>query len=342
MAFPRECTEAFLEAHVRAFEFFGFVPNRISYDNSRIAITKILTGHKRKHTAEFKRLISHYLFEPHFCNVRRPNEKGIVEGSVKYSRKNFMVPVPQVKDYDELNRLLRDCCESDINRVLRGKRSLTKRQLLVEDRIAGMALRDDTFDYRKTASTFASSESLVRYDTNDYSVPVKAAYHQVTVKAADGFIEIYNQDKLIARHRRCWDRERQIFEPMHYLELLERKPGSLDHARPLEDWHLPDCFDTYRRCLEDHRDNGTKEYIRVLLLLNKYSMGRISRAINKALNYRIYCYDAILQFLLTTEDYAFTTFSLAGREHLRHVVVNTTDVSAYSSLISGGCNAKRA
>jgi transposase len=342
MAFPRECTEAFLEAHVRAFEFFRFVPNRISYDNSRIAITKILTGHKRKHTAEFKRLISHYLFEPHFCNVRRPNEKGIVEGSVKYSRKNFMVPVPQVKDYDELNRLLRDCCESDLNRVLRGKRSLTKRQLLTEDRIAGMALGDDTFDYRKTASTFASSESLVRYDTNDYSVPVKSAYHQVTVKASAGFIEIYSQDKLIARHRRCWDRERQIFEPMHYLELLERKPGSLDHARPLEDWHLPDCFDTYRRCLEAHRDNGTKEYIRILLLLNKYSMGRISRAINKALNYRIYCYDAILQFLLTTEDYVFTTFSLAGREHLRHVVVNTTDVSVYSSLMTGGCNVKRA
>jgi len=342
MAFPRECTEAFLEAHVRAFEFFGFVPNRISYDNSRIAITKILTGHKRKHTAEFKRLISHYLFEPHFCNVRRPNEKGIVEGGVKYSRKNFMVPVPQVKDYGELNRLLRDCCESDLNRVLRGKRSLTKRQLLTEDRIAGMALGDDTFDYRKTASTFASSESLVRYDTNDYSVPVKSAYHQVTVKASAGFIEIYSQDKLIARHRRCWDRERQIFEPMHYLELLERKPGSLDHARPLEDWCLPDCFDTYRRCLEANRDNGTKEYIRILLLLNKYSIGRISRAINKALNYRIYCYDAILQFLLTTEDYVFTTFSLAGREHLRHVVVNTTDVSAYSSLVSGGRNVKRA
>jgi hypothetical protein len=342
MAFPRECTEAFLEAHVRAFEFFGFVPNRISYDNSRIAITKILTAHKRKHTAEFKRLISHYLFEPHFCNVRRPNEKGIVEGSVKYSRKNFMVPVPQVKDYGELNRLLRDCCQSDLNRVLRGKRSLTKRQLLIEDRIAGMALGDDTFDYRKTASTFASSESLVRYDTNDYSVPVRSAYHQVTVKASAGFIEVYSQDKLIARHRRCWDRERQIFEPMHYLELLERKPGSLDHARPLEDWHLPNCFDIYRRCLEAHRDNGTKEYIQILLLLNKYSTGRISRAINKALNYRIYCYDAILQFLLTTEDYVFTVFNLAGREHLRHVVVKTTDVSAYSSLISGGCNVKRA
>jgi len=342
MAFPRECTEAFLEAHVRAFNFFGCVPKRISYDNTRIAITKILTGHKRKHTAEFKCLISHYLFEPHFCNVRRPNEKGIVEGSVKYSRLNFMVPVPQVKDYDELNRLLRDCCQSDLNRILRGKRSLSKKQLLAEDHVAAIALPDDKFDYRKTTSTFASSESLVRYDTNDYSVPVSSAHHQTTIKASVRFIEVYQQDKLIAKHRRCWDRECQIFDPMHYLELLERKPGALDHARPLEDWQLPVCFNTYRRCLETHRDNGTKEYIQILLLLNKYSVRQINRAINKALNYRIYCYDAIQQFLLTAEDYVFTTFSLAGREHLRHIVVNKTEPAAYSSLVSGGHHAKRA
>jgi len=336
MAFPRECTESFLESHVRAFDFFGCVPKRISYDNTRVAVTKILTNHKRKHTAEFKRIISHYLFEPHFCNVRRPNEKGIVEGSVKYSRLNFMVPVPQVKDYDELNKLLRDCCQSDLDRILRGKGSLTKRQLLAEDKVAAIALPDDKFDYRKSASTFTSSESLVRYDTNDYSVPVSYAHHQTTIKASVRFIEVYRHDKLIAKHPRCWDRECQIFEPIHYLELLKSKPGALDHARPLEDWHLPKCFNTYRKLLETHRDNGTKEYIQILLLLKKYSVTQITKAIVKALNYRMYSCDVIFQFLLTAEDYAFTTFSLAGREHLRSVAVNTTKVSSYSSLTSGG------
>ena len=336
MAFPRECTEAFMEAHVRAFDFFGCVPNRISYDNTRIAITKILTHHQRTYTTEFKRLISHYLFTPHFCNVRRPNEKGIVEGSVKYARLNFMVPVPQVKDYEELNRLLRDGCQSDRDRILRGKRSMSKNQLLAEDCMAAIALGDDTFDYRKTTSTFAGSESLVRYDTNDYSVPVRSAHHQATIKASVRFIEVYQQDDLVARHRRCWDRECQIFDPMHYVELLERKPGALDHARPLEDWHLPKCFDTYRKLLETHRENGTKEYIQILLLLKKYSITQITKAIGKALNYRMYGYDAIRQFLLTTEEYALTTFRLAGRDHLRSVVVHTTDVSAYRSLVSGG------
>ncbi len=338
MSFPRECTESFLEAHVRAFDFFGCVPKRISYDNTRVAVTKIFTNHKREYTSEFQRLISHYLFKPHFCNVRRPNEKGIVEGSVKYSRLNFMVPVPQVKDYDELNKLLRDCCQSDLSRILRGKRSLSKKDLLAEDQVAAIALPDDKFDYRKSTSVSASSESLVRYDTNDYSVPVSYAHHEVTIKASVRFMEIYCLDKLIAKHRRCWDRECQIFEPMHYLELLESKPGALDHARPLEGWHLPQCFLTYRKLLEAHRDNGTKEYIQVMFLLRKYSIKQISKAINKALNYRAYSYDVIRQFLFTTEDYAFTTFSLAGREHLRGVEVNTTKVSAYGSLTSGGCH----
>ena len=117
MAFPRECTETFLEAHVRAFDF---VPKRISYDNLRIAISRIMIRHKRKNTAEFGRLLGHYLFEPHFCNVRRPNEKGVVEGTVRYARQNFLMPVPQVKDYEQLNRLLVDCCQSDLERVLRG------------------------------------------------------------------------------------------------------------------------------------------------------------------------------------------------------------------------------
>jgi len=335
-AFPRECTESFLESHVKSFDFFGCVPKRISYDNTRVAVSEILAGHDRKYTAAFKRLVSHYLFEPHFCNVRRPNEKGVVEGSVKYSRLNFMVPVPQVKDYDELNELLRNCCKSDLDRILRGKRNLSKKQLLAEDKIAAIALPDDKFDYRRSASTIATSEALVRYDTNDYSVPVSSAHHQVTVKASVRFIEIYQQDKHIATHRRCWDRECQTFNPLHYLELLERKPGALDHARPLENLHLPECFNIYRKLLEEHRDNGTKEFIQILLLLNKYSVRQITKAINKALNYRVYCYDGVLQFILTRQEYAFTSFSLAGREHLRCITVNTTKVSAYSSLVSGG------
>jgi len=129
MAFPGEYTEAFLEAHVAAFAFFGFVPSRISYDNTKVAVAQILGPHERKLTTAFARLVGHYLFDPHFCRVRRANEKGVVEGLVRYARQNFFVPVPQVEGFAELNAHLRACCESDMTRRLRGK-TLSKRQLL--------------------------------------------------------------------------------------------------------------------------------------------------------------------------------------------------------------------
>ncbi|MCP4643008.1 MAG: IS21 family transposase, partial [bacterium] len=137
MAFPRECTEAFLEAHVAAFKFFGFAPKRISYDNTKVAVAKILGAHERKLTTAFARLVSHYLFDTHFCRVRRANEKGVVEGAVRYARLNFFVPVPQVADFAELNAHLRACCESDMTRRLRGK-THSKRQLLEEDKVVGL------------------------------------------------------------------------------------------------------------------------------------------------------------------------------------------------------------
>jgi transposase len=117
MAFERECTESYWEGHVRAFEFFGGVAQRISYDNSRVLVSKIVGPHERKPTDGFLKLQSHYLFREHFCRVRRPNEKGVVEGVVKFARLNFFVPVPQVEDLEALNRRLAEMCREDMKRL---------------------------------------------------------------------------------------------------------------------------------------------------------------------------------------------------------------------------------
>ena len=113
-AFPRECTETFLEGHRRAFEYFGGVPRRISYDNSAIAVIEVLKGRERKLTKEFLRLQSHYLFQEHFCLVRRANEKGHVERLFGFARRNFLVPVPQVDSLETLNWQLRERCQADL------------------------------------------------------------------------------------------------------------------------------------------------------------------------------------------------------------------------------------
>jgi len=275
--------------------------------------------------------VSHYLFEPHFCRVRRANEKGVVEGAVRYSRQNFMVPVPQVADYAELNAYLQACCRSDMTRQLRGK-TLCKCKLLQDDRIAGLILPKSSFDSRKLVSTTASSEALVRFNTNDYSVPVEHGHKTVVLKASVDTVFLYHQGRQIARHERCWLRERQIFDPLHYLRLLERKPGSLDYARPLANWRLPKELHRLRRRLEVQRDDGTREYIRVLMLLGKYPMDRLVRAIRRLDCVAAPTADAIAQWLIPVERPELLTFNLDGREHLAGVKVAGPNLQGYSKL----------
>ena len=107
-AYPRECTETFQAAHVAGFEFFGGVPVRISYDNTTIAVSKVM-GTERELTRGFLTLESHHLFDHHFCRVGRGNEKGHVENHVGYSRRNLLVPVPSFASWAALNEYLAAC-----------------------------------------------------------------------------------------------------------------------------------------------------------------------------------------------------------------------------------------
>jgi hypothetical protein len=337
MAFERECMETFGEGHVQAFQFFGGVPRRISYDNTRIAVAQIIgTGRARRLTTGFLQLQSHYLFAHHFCRVRRANEKGVVEGGVRFVRLNFFVPVPQMRDFDELNTYLLQCGQEDLSRRLRGQTG-TKAELLADDRAAFLPLPAVPFVACRNTSTTASSLSLVRFDDNDYSVPVRCAHHPVVVHGDYREVILCAGGQEVARHRRIWKREQVSFEPLHYLALLERKPGALDHARPLAGWELPECFATLRRRLENERaGDGTREYIRVLRLLEKHSLAEVRRAVEQALRVGAVTRDAVAQFLWPSEPWRATVFRLDGHPHLRHVQVAAADLNQYRSLLCAG------
>jgi transposase len=118
MAFPAQKQEAFFEGHVQAFHHFQGIPHRISYDNLKAAVQKILEGHTRQEQLAFIALRSHYLFESHFCTPGQGNEKGGVEHGIGFGRRNFMVPIPQVASFAELNTLLlAECLKDDERRV---------------------------------------------------------------------------------------------------------------------------------------------------------------------------------------------------------------------------------
>jgi len=157
------------------------------------------------------------------------------------------------------------------------------------------------------------------------------------VKGYTDRVEISCLTEQIASHRRLWGKEGVLFDPIHYLPLLERKPGSIDYARPLQGWDLPACFKVLRDRLETEQEGeGTREYIQVLRLLEKHSVSAVRKAVEKGLRINALTRDAIAQFLYPQEDWGLTLFRLDGREHLRHVKVATSDIGAYNQLLAVG------
>jgi transposase len=335
-AFPKECTESFQDGHCRAFDFFGGVPTRISYDNSKVAVAAITGSRGRTPTREFLRLASHFLFNYRFCRVRRPNEKGHVEATVGFARRNFLVPVPAAESWEALNAELVRRCRDDLARRVRGKEQ-PKGELLAAERAALRPVPGSTFEARRVELAQANSLSLVRFDGNDYSVPTAYAHQAITVVGGLDEVRLVCRDHLVARHPRHWGKERVTFDPVHYLALLERKPGAFDHARPLEQWELPGTFAVLRRRFEAAwGEAGVRHFIQVLRLLEKCSLGELATAVQRALAIGATTADAVRVLLEVTREAPVALFRLDGRPHLAGVSVPRPDLSAYHALREGG------
>ena len=229
-AFPAETTEAFLEGHVRAFAYFGSVPTRILYDNTRIAVARILGGEERQKTRAFSELQSYYLFADKFGRPAKGNDKGKVEGLVGYARRNFLVPIPRVSSWEELNtRLEADCRKRRERRLRRYTETIGER--FERDRRAMLPLPAAPYEACEKISARVSSLSLVRYRGNDSSVPTQYGHRQVFIKGYVHEVVIVCASEVIARHPRSYEREAVIFDPLHYLALLpprRRRPVAGD------------------------------------------------------------------------------------------------------------------
>src|SRR5262249_40721379 len=336
-AFPRDGRGAFLEGAGRAFASPGGVPRRISYDNSKVAVAKITGGRGRLVTREFQRLKSHHLFEAHFCLVRRPNEKGHVETLVGFARRNLLVPVPVLHGgLEGLNARLEADCRADLERRLPGQPAAGA-ALRAEERAALLPLPAEAFVAARVEQPHADSLSLVRFDTNDYSVPTAYAHRQVTVIGTVDVVRIAVGDRVVATHRRSWGREGVFYDPVHYLALLERKPGALDFAAPLEGWELPVCFGVLRRRLEAESGGpGTRQFIKVRRLREGASLAELTRAVERALELGAADADAVRLILEHRRERPVGLFCLDGRPHLKLVGAPVPDLTVYTSLTAGG------
>jgi transposase len=334
-AFPGETTEAFCDGHVSAFAFFGGVPLSMLYDNTTIAVAKICGDGKRERTITFSELQSHYLFEDRFGRPGKGNDKGHVEGVVGLGRRNYLVPMPRFESFKALNAWLEEQCLKRQDEVLRGHDE-TIGQRLLRDLDALMVLPSAPYDACEKISTRATSISMVRYRCNDYSVPVAYAHHEVQVRGYVDEVVIGCGAEEIARHPRSYEKADMVFDPMHFLALLEQKVGALDQAAPLQGWDLPDEFTTLRRLLEARMGKkGKREYVQVLRLLETFEMGHVHGAVRQALDLGAIGYDAVKHLVLCRIERRPPRLDLDIYPYLPRAQVETTDPASYMSLMSG-------
>jgi transposase len=333
-AYPGETTEAFCDGHVSAFAFFGGVPQSILYDNTRIAVARILGDGRRQRTRVFGELVSHYLFEDRFGRPGKGNDKGKVEGIVGYARRNFMVPLPRFASFDDLNAWLEEQCRRRMDDTLRGKPG-TIGERMQRDVAAFLDLPVVAYDACDKRTARVSSLSLVRYRGNDYSVPTAYGHAQVLVRGYVHEVVISSGSEVIARHRRSWEREDFIFDPLHYLALIEQKPNALDQAAPLASWELPLCFGTIRRLLEARMGRrGKREFVQVLRLMESFSLDDVAAGINSALERGAIGFDAVKHLVLCRIERRPPRLDMTVYPYLPKAHVTATSPQAYMSLLS--------
>ena len=247
-----------------------------------------------------------------------------------------MVPIPHAASFAELNERLLECCRRRLNDRLRGHDE-TIGERLARDRAAFLPLPATPYEACEKRAVRVSSLSLVRYRGNDYSVPTAYGHREVLVRGYVHEVVIACGAEEIARHPRSYEREDFIFDPLHYLALLERKIGALDQAAPLVGWTLPDEFATLRRLLEARLAKpGKREFVQVLRLLEVFRTDDVSAAVREAIGRGVISFDAVKHLVLCRIERRPPRLDLKIYPYLPQATVTTTSPSAYLSLLAGG------
>jgi len=339
MAFPTQRQEAFLLGHVEAFACFGGIPRRISYDNLRAAVKRILEGQKREEQTTFTRFRSHYLFDSHFCTPGQGHEKGGVENDVGYARRNFLVPMPRVADFDELNRLLAATCLKDDQRIIeRSDRSIGERWQTEQPHL--QPLPAYPFACCISREVTLNGYGQVTFETNRYSVPANKARKQLTLRAYPFQIEIVADNEIIATHLRSYGRKEDVLNPLHYLSLVEQRPGAFEYARPLRQWRAewPPVYETLLKTLRQQSEEENKairSFIQILQLHQVHDAGLIEVAVEQALKEGIPSPTGVRFCLnrLTDATPAVAPLDLSTRPELAQVGYQSFSVANYDQFL---------
>lgn len=288
--YANQAQEAFLDGHVRAFDHFGGVPERVRYDNLKPAVARVMLGRNRQETERFVALRSHYLFESFYCRPGKggAHEKGGVEGEIGRFRRRHMVPMPKVASLAELNDLLVEGDRFDDFRRIDGRRVTVAEHFALEAPLL-RSVPAEPFAVGLDLCCRVDTKSRICVRQCFYSVPVRYAGMRVAVRLGASTVEVVDGSVVIARHPRAVGKNAETLELDHYLEALQIKPGALPGATALVQARAAGRFtashdrfvELARRRLGDKA--GTKALIEVLLAHRVLPHQAVTAGIDRAL-----------------------------------------------------------
>ena len=316
MACLNQNAESFLEAQQRMFDHFGGVPRRLIFDNGKVGVKEGFGLHAVAQDY-YRMFFAHYVFHTDFCNVASGNEKGLVENLVGYSRNNFLVPVPRVDSMDTLNaQLLERCLQYRDTHKVQG-RSQTVKDLYSADRACLHSIAPYRYDTARMATPTVGNYATIRFDRNEYSVPVRFLRKPVTVKGYANKVVITCDHSTVVTYERLSGQGKTAYKLEHYIGLLEQKPRSVFQAKPVRQNVKQELLDLGR-----HLPGGNKDMVRLLRLCVDYGEDRVIFAKNRIPDGITPTVDIIRSYLEEPEKDTVIRFQ-------KEVYITQTDLAYY-------------
>src|SRR6185312_14049388 len=257
---------------------------------------------------------------------------------VGWTRRNLLVPVPRAASFTALNEQLLEGCRRRLGDRLRGHEE-TIGERLVRDLAAFHDLPPAPYDACEKKAGRVSSLSLVRYRGSDYSVPTEYGHREVLIRGYVDQVVISCGAEVIARHPRSYEHEDFVFDPLHYLALLEQKINALDQAAPLVGWHLPEEFMTLRRLLEARMGKqGKREFVQVLRLIEVFRADEVAAAVRDAIRRGAIGFDAVKHLVLCRIERRPPRLDMTVYPYLPQVHVAMTMAKTYLGLLTGAAS----
>ena len=329
--------EHFLACHQNAFHFFGGCPAKIMVDNLKSAVLKRIVGQAPVFNPRYLDFAHHYGFSIAACNVRKGNEKGRVESGVGYTKKNLLAGW-EINDFSVIEPVCKHWLDSVANVRIHGETKKKPVELFAEEQPRLKPLPANLYDVATITQVRASSQFRVTVDTNRYSVPAEYAGADITLKTYPDRLCMYSREKLIAQHKRSYDRHKDFEDPDHPKELLAQRKRACNQKIKIRFLALSGRAQDYYRELEKKRMNPLHHLRKIVALSEIYGVDPVARAMEDAFEFQAFSCEYIANLLeqrnrILPEPGAL---HLTRREDLLDITVEPPDMNIYQSRVREG------